>query len=59
MGGGGGVSFFLNKHFMVRPEARFERLQFAGLNLAGTTLPVAGGNCIVLTTGVFYQFGGR
>lgn len=59
MGGGGGVSFFVGKHLVVRPEVRVERLQFASLNVASAALPTGGSNCIILTTGVFYQFGGK
>jgi len=57
-GGGGGVSVFLTHHLGLRPEVRYERLQFHSTDIDGYYAHGNGTNEVEGTLAVFYQFGG-
>ena len=59
-GGGGGVSLFLGRNWGVRPEARFERLQWSTLSMSSINFPGGeGANVFTVRASLFFQFGGR
>ncbi len=56
---GGGASFYLFHGFGVRPEFRYERLQFPATTIQGVTVSGGGDNDLRATGALFYRFGGR
>lgn len=56
---GGGASFYLSHGFGVRPEFRYERLQFAAATIEGISVGGGGTNGLRATGALFYQFGGK
>jgi len=56
---GGGVSIYVHKHLVIRPEARFERLQYGSYNVGGDESVNPSGNTVLFTVSALYQFGGR
>jgi hypothetical protein len=46
-GGGAGVRLYAGQHWGIKPEVRFQRYQQSG----------GGGNTVLYTVGLFYQFG--
>jgi hypothetical protein len=52
-GVGGGASYYVGKHWGVRPEFRYVRTEFG---VGGTGYSA---NTVSVTGGVFYQWGGR
>ncbi len=59
VGLGGGASFYLFHGFGVRPEFRYERLQFPATTIEGVVVSGGGDNDLRATAALFYQFGGR
>ena len=59
-GAGGGATLFLGLNLGVRPEARFERLQWSEVKISGVTVAEGEGNNIfTIRVSFFFQFGGR
>jgi len=55
---GGGASIYVGHGFGVRPEFRYDRLQFAATTVDGVAIPGGGQSAPRATVAIFYQFGG-
>ena len=59
IGFGGGATLFASHNCGIRPEFRYERLQFSSKTVAGEQVAGYGQNYYLGTISVFYQFGGK